>query len=119
MPALNFQQRFAPDVEARIKKTSIRAKDRFKVGNPIQLYTGMRTKQCRKLSDVDPICQAVKPIRIEYDGVFTEGHLMLPQTIETIAKMDGFDSIASFIDFFRQTYGLPFDGYLIRWDWEE
>ncbi len=53
MVALNFKARFADDVETRRKRCSIRAPRKDgrdpKPGDSLQLYTGMRTRECRKL----------------------------------------------------------------------
>jgi hypothetical protein len=32
-----------------------------------------------------------------------------------IARLDGFRTIAEFLEFFRESYGLPFEGVLFRW----
>jgi len=69
MPALNFQARFADAVERGDKTQTIRAprKRPFKVGDNLYLYTGMRTKWCRKL--LDAVCIGVDPIRIERNNM--------------------------------------------------
>ena len=50
MVAYNFQKQFADAVERGEKRQTIRAPRRdgrhAKVGDKLQLYTGMRTKQC-------------------------------------------------------------------------
>lgn len=70
MTSLGFKARFAELVERREKRQSIRANgDRFRVGGRIQLYTGMRTKVCRKLAADDPVCVSVEPIIIAADFV--------------------------------------------------
>lgn len=64
MVAYSFHRMFAPDVEAMIKRQTVRAhrKRHARIGEPVQLYTGMRTKQCRKLVIPDPICHRVDEI---------------------------------------------------------
>jgi hypothetical protein len=37
---------------------------------------------------------------------------------EMIAKRDGFDSFADMADWFEKNHGLPFEGYIIRWEEE-
>ena len=59
MPAYTFQSRFAPLVASGEKRQTIRAIGKRRhaaVGDRIQLYTGMRTKACRKLVTPDPVC---------------------------------------------------------------
>ena len=52
MPALNFKKQFAEKVETGEKRQTVRAKRKraFVVGDKLYLYTGMRTKYCRKLA---------------------------------------------------------------------
>ena len=68
MAALNFQKQFAPDVESGIKLQTIRAKRKnpIKEGETLYLYTGMRTKKCRKLGEVK--CYSVLPFEISPNG---------------------------------------------------
>jgi hypothetical protein len=110
-------------------------------GEPIQLYTGMRTKQCRKLIDPDPIVSRVWPITIFINKAFHTGniisridldhhHNLTADQMEAFARSDGFcaDAEASALrrmgefwvkahdvqgDFFR------FDGVCIRWGWPQ
>ena len=120
MVAYNFQKQFADAVERGEKRQTIRAprKDgrHAKVGDNLQLYTGMRTKQCRKLRDA--ICHDECPIRIEKDQIWTfqpqELHYQ-PRVLEAYAKADGFDSWETMRDWFEAQHGLPFSGVLIRW----
>lgn len=119
MSALNFMAQFAPPVELRIKRQSIRANaSRFHVGKPIQLYTGMRTKSCRKLARIDPICTAVTPIAIRVDYVALDGWRMPSGDLEQFAIADGFPGVEHFLNFFLTAAEPAFDGSLIKWDWQ-
>ena len=118
MPALNFKKQFAPDVEARIKRQTIRARRRDgrnpQPGQILYLYTGMRTKSCRKLGTAT--CISVEPIAIENSDVIAVGPNVL--TVDEkfmLAKADGFHYIDDFRSFFLKTHGLPFYGFLIKW----
>ena len=53
MPALNFQKQFVPLIESGEKRQTIRSqrKQPIKVGDLLYLYTGQRTKNCRKLAE--------------------------------------------------------------------
>lgn len=51
MPSFNFQASFAAAVESGQKTQTIRKTCRAKVGDAAYLYTGQRTKQCRKLGE--------------------------------------------------------------------
>ena len=119
MPALNFQKQFAPKVEAGEKRQTIRAERKdgrmpAKVGDTLALYTGMRTKGCRKLMDAE--CIDVSQVCIDRvpDGVrVAVNHQRMDA--EQQAKADGFDSAKAMADWFDKTHGLPFYGHLIRW----
>jgi len=116
MVAYSFKARFADLVESHVKRQTIRAvgkRRHARPGEALQLYTGMRTKQCRKLLP-DQVCLGVDNI------VITEGaELFVGESLLTyptlLARQDGFASFRDFIEFFRTTHGLPFAGVLIRW----
>lgn len=118
MVAFNFKAQFADDVESGKKRQTIRAQRRARVGDPLQLYTGMRTKKCRKLRDA--VCTAVDEITIKTRGYYLairlNGELLPTEHAREIALADGFDGLAAFADFFSEQYGLPFRGWLTRWD---
>lgn len=128
MVAFNFKAKFADDVEAGRKRQTIRLKKRAVPGDALQLYTGMRTKKCRKLRD--EICASVRRITIrvpvtpeesEVDKtviwavIRVDAELLTFEESTELAWDDGFDSVDSFIEFFRDQYGLPFHGFLITW----
>lgn len=79
MVAYNFQARFAPDVAAGRKLQTIRAEGRrahAKAGDRVQLYTGMRTKACRKLAE--GTCVVSTYCQISDQGVTTENYPATP-----------------------------------------
>jgi len=122
MPALNFKQRFAPLVESGAKRQTIRAMRKDgrdpAPGDVLQLYTGMRTRGCRKLRE--EVCTSAEPIGIGRDGFVLLGDgdgfkKLAPDEIEALAAADGFESVEAFFDFFNTTHRLPFNGLLIKW----
>jgi hypothetical protein len=115
---LGFKARFAGDVERRIKRQSIRESDRFRVGMYLQLYTGLRTKACRKLVEDDPVCTSVQAITIAAGQVVLGGQVLRGDAVEELARLDGFSSVEEFKAFFI-TDGKPFAGFLIKWDWPD
>lgn len=121
MPAYNFQQQFAPQVENLSKRCTIRRprKRPTVVGDNLMLFTGLRTKQCRLL--LRTTCTAVKPIRILRPGtVYLAGCRLTNQEIKQLATDDGFASEKAFYEFFHKTYGLPATNFeLISWAPEE
>jgi len=117
MPALNFKKRFARPVESGAKRHSIRAKRKDgrnpHVGDRLYLYTGMRTKGCRKLGE--SVCKNVREIVIDWPRIILAGNHLSYDAACKIVAADGFDSRAEFFDFFEKEHGLPFWGLLIEW----
>ena len=114
MPSLSFQAQFAPKVESGAKRCSIRAKRKhpIKVGDTLFLYTGMRTKACRKLRQA--ACTATTPIVIDGIRVFTNGQELTGNQVNRLAIDDGFPTLQAFWAFFHKTDG-HFEGDLIEW----
>lgn len=130
MVALNFKEQFADDVEDGRKTRSIRARRKDgrdpEPGCDLQLFTGMRTKNCRKLRDAK--CTRVRAVTIYYHGLEIEGRKLYcgnapayaggvdPEHYDSdFARADGFADFQSMCEFFRSTHGLPFSGLLIEW----
>lgn len=118
MVALNFKAQFAQDVEDGTKHQTIRQKARCQRGDELQLYTGMRTKKCRKLRDA--VCMDVMPVLICDTEMYLNGKLLCEENDDRdndFARADGFDSYMDMAAFFRDQYGpLPFRGWVIRWE---
>ena len=127
MPAYSFRARFAEDVESGAKAQTIRPRRKrpTKVGDMLYMFTGMRTKQCRKLGQWR--CTSVEPLRIRppvgkcFLGAITLNDWRLtPNEIVSLACADGFDSAQEFYDFFEKLYGIPTkDLEIIKWNLKE
>lgn len=143
MPSVNFQKRFAGLVESGAKRQTIRALRRdgrdHKPGDSLYLFTGMRTRNCRRLVvragvDVDRVPVANRPYghvvrctsadRISIDDpVLCErascvkiGSLeLLSGEAERVARADGFISFEELLDFVETEHDLPFEGVLSHW----
>lgn len=92
MPSLNFMERFAGAVERGEKRQTIRRvrKTPIKVGDTLQLYTGQRTKACRKLGLGR--CTRVRAIMMRPDWtVWRERELLGFLAIARLAHKDGFE----------------------------
>lgn len=113
MPALNFQARFAPLIISGAKRQTIRRvrKTPIKPGDRLCLYTGMRTKGCRKIGEA--VCEDTASVWIYDDHINVGGRYFPP--LDLFAKADGLSSWAEMRDFFREHYGLPFKGVIIYW----
>ncbi len=125
MVSLNFKKQFADDVRSGRKKQTIRAmrKRRFKVGDKLHLYIGLRTKRCEKLVDSDPIClecstinilSAFGPIHLKPSGSEDWQYLSNAES-EALAQADGFRSLVDLLIFFNDHHQFPFVGQLIKW----
>jgi hypothetical protein len=107
MVAINFSPQFADLVASGAKRQTIRQKARCKVGDKLQLYTGQRTKKCRKLADA--ICSHVFKITMP----LRDNPFITPE----FAKADGFNDANEMQWWFRNRYKtLIFEGYLIKWE---
>lgn len=115
MPALNFKKQFASQVESGAKRQSIRAnrKRPFACGDTLYLYTGMRSKSCRKLGE--RAATYVADISIYNNTIIAAGEELSRSDKRKLARDDGFKNIPDFLTFFKETHGLPFHGQLIQW----
>lgn len=122
MPALSYKKQFVLKVADGSKPHSIRAwrKRPFRVGDTLMHYFGMRTKQCRKIR-ADTICTKARPIEIRVNAegwvvVILAGKTLPMQTVQTLARRDGFRDASEFAQFFRDTHGPDFSGQLVEWN---
>lgn len=123
MPALNFKAQFAPLVESGAKRRTIRAfrKDGRdpKQGDPLYLYTGLRTKAARLLLKTQ--CARARHVNIFSDSVrfvlHQGGRNLFDDVLnlDKFAQLDGFANWGEMRDWFNRTHGLPFNGLLIEW----
>lgn len=100
MVAYSFHPIFAPAVVDGSKGQTIRAERRHparhaRPGERVQLYTGLRTRQARKLVTPDPVCRAVRSITIiraavgaSIQGIRVDG--VPVEDLEAFARADGF-----------------------------
>ncbi len=119
MPAFNFAKEVVWAIEMGLKSHTIRPVRRdgqppASVGDTLYLYTGMRTKSCRKLGE--GLCTHVVPVTISAEGVTYDGARFDESLSKRFAVSDGFGRFEQMLEFFEKTYGLPFTGMLIKWD---
>ena len=87
MVAYSFQAQFLPPIAERTKQSTLRApsnKRLPRVGEPIQLYYGMRTKFCRLVGTAT----ALKVERVWLD--FQDGTAYYPSRLETELDIEAF-----------------------------
>lgn len=118
MVAINFSPQFADPVERGEKRQTIRRKAKGEPGTALQLYTGMRTKACRKLRDA--VCKDVTYVGLTERGVSLGNVSRFPRDIDEFARLDGFKDYAEMWAWFSSRYETnSFTGYIIRWDLPE
>jgi hypothetical protein len=103
-----FKSEFAPLVASGQKVHTIRdlrKDDRHaKPGSKLQLYSGLRTKNCLKLVDPDPICWQVFDIET-FSGpriVSINKSFLAPHELHWLITGDGFKSATDFWEFFSE-----------------
>lgn len=137
MVAYSFNSAFVHQVEALIKRQTIRAhrKRHARPGEAVQLFTGMRTRNCRKLVTPDPICTQVSEVWMKFDDgsmseMLVDGIPLRGAELERFACDDGFDPKLNplarrlpgitasrlMARFWSMTHSGPvFDGVLVIW----
>ena len=123
MVAYSFKRQFAEPILAGTKRQTIRRprKRHVRPGERMQLFTGMRTKHCRRITEVE--CTAVRDIEITMtplgiETVVIDGNQV--SDLEAFARQDGFASLEAMSRFWRENHGAEdFRGYLIEWKQNE
>lgn len=124
MSAWNFKPVFVPSILDGTKRTTIRAyrvdKRDPKEGDLVPIFTGMRTKQCRRLGtarvlELCPIIIEAGTVKLTYTDsrdVFCWRKPVEEAELTKIALADGFASLAAFWSFFK----APLHGALYRFE---
>lgn len=130
MVAYSFKKQFTAPILAGTKAQTMRAdrKRHARPGELVQLFTGMRTKHCRRLGEA--LCLEVAPVRIELPRarrvpevmIFTPDgdlarHVLTPSALLAFARADGFRDFDELHAFWAEEHpGVDtFHGVLIRW----
>lgn len=114
MVAINFSPQFADAVAAGRKTQTIRQKARARAGQALQLYTGQRTKDCRKLADA--VCVDCTYVGLTERGVTLGDTSRFPGDRDDFARADGFEDYAAMWKWFSERYETnSFTGHVIRW----
>lgn len=123
----------------------VRKRTPIKVGDNLYLFTGLRTKNCKNIitpfskpynsrktgkHSEYVICKSVEKIRIfrqyQMDMVYLASgarffksdlgyKFISDRKFLDFCKKDGFTNSKFFLDFFKEQYGLPFSGVIIKW----
>jgi hypothetical protein len=114
MVAINFHRSLLmPSLPAGRLQT-IRQKARARAGQALQLYTGQRTKECRKLADA--VCIDCTYVGLTARGVTFGDASRFPGDRDDFARADGFENYAAMWKWFSERYEThSFTGHVIRW----
>lgn len=117
MVAYSFKARFAAPILAGTKRRTIRAdrKRHARVGEQVQLYRGMRTRQCIRLGTGQ--CVYVGPVLLDFTAGIIEAHGGMVDRND-FAINDGFASWEDMRLFWSIEHpGVDrFAGVMIRWN---
>ncbi len=124
MVAYSFQRQFAQPILDGTKGGTIRADRRrhARPGEELQLYTGMRTRQCRLIAR--KTCLDVDRVRLVFGDrpavVIVRPDMMVSiagrKRLNAFAVFDGFPDWAALAEFWRETHHVDqFDGVHVRW----
>lgn len=116
MVAYSFKAQFAQPILDGTKGGTIRAdrKRHARPGEELQLYTAMRTRQCRLIARKE--CLAVAPLVLDFlRSTIVVGHLSIydRKRLDEFARFDGFPDFGSMRRFWNGD--ARFDGWHIRW----
>ena len=80
-------------------------------------FTGMRTKQCRRLR-ANARCRAVYAIAIDTvrRTIHLDARRLRAREVATVVRKDGFLRDEEFWEFFAETHGARLSGQLIEWE---
>ncbi len=127
MVAYSFNRRFIEPIRQGQKTQTIRSYSEARQPRPgqlLQLYTGMRTKHCRRILPDVP-CLTVMKVQIEFafdqewviDKITTDG--IRVRDLDDFAIRDGFTDRYDMSAFWRahhpEATATGFDGILIEW----
>lgn len=121
MVAYSFKARFIAPIQDRTKRQTIRntRKRHARVGETLQLYSGMRTKFCKLIGTAK--CIGVSDIRLDFDERRVEhasGHALTTEAeTDAFAQTDGFADWRAMEAFWAKEHpGVrQFSGVLIVW----
>lgn len=121
MVAYSFQRRFVGPIRSGAKAQTVRAdrKRHARQGEALQLYTGMRTTNCKLIGRA--ICASVEPIRFDFDAQDVTIGANPPMTdlaqLDAFSQADGFEDFRGLVEFWRDHHSgvQQWEGVLIRW----
>ncbi|MDJ0685363.1 MAG: ASCH domain-containing protein [Alphaproteobacteria bacterium] len=126
MPAFGYKQRFVRPIAQGVKRQTIRPERKdgrppCKPGDRLAHWEGWRTRAARRIATGR--CTLCAPITIDRPDQHGDGpcvtirdRVLSPHEIEKLACDDAFRSTEDFVAFFEDMHGLPFAGWIIKWE---
>lgn len=121
MVAYSYKPRFVGRIKDGSKPQTCRGdrKRHARPGETMQLYTGMRTRQCRLIGTAT--CKSVEPIRFDFEAqtiqIGAEPPIEDLPDLNAFAVLDGFEDYRDLCEFWRANHkGVErWEGVLITW----
>lgn len=114
MPSFDFKPGFAEPIRSGWKVQTIRRSKRCQTGDMMQLFTGLRTRQCQRIANVS--CILSDYVHLERGGI-SFGNKARHPDVDDFARWDGFRDYDDMLSWFRNEYGTAdFIGYVHRWN---
>jgi hypothetical protein len=119
MPVMNFSSEFAESIINGTKLQTIRYVRQRPIftGDTLHLYTGMKTKEVRKLGI--GVVTSIRLIEITKDDILVSDKKLGHFEKMRLAMGDGFQNLDKFYAWIKSHYGLPFSGVIINWELKE
>jgi hypothetical protein len=130
MVAYSFKPRFAEPILAGTKRQTIRLlgkRRHARPGDPLQLYTGMRTKHCKLIARAT--CATVHDVELFFgphgatELFRIDGVPISLTAMASFARLDGFNDVDEMAAFWWQEHRslyvgryLEFKGIMVRWE---
>jgi len=118
-----FEKRFADDVEYDLKNSTLRRTKKCNPGDVLELCQENERGETVVLKEA--VCTSVAFVEIDYAGITVDGKRLYCGWAKKddyrldfdcdFAKADGFEDFQDMAEYFRQNYGLPYAGFLIKW----
>jgi len=111
MVAFNFTKAFVDKVASGEKSATMRPTKRAKVGDTLQLYTGLRTRHTKLIKLAK--CTDVREVTVYNDRIEGLDELDESEFLELMGSAD--ESMDDFIGYFRKHCDLPYTCYMYIW----
>lgn len=120
MPSIDFKPQFVPLIENRTKQMTLRraGQRQWKPGDRLHMFTGQRTRHCRKIGEAE-IISVKREIILDESGLPPEWETRLVGRLiigpATVTYYSGFANDREFLDFHKRQGNIGENMTLIFW----